>query len=470
MASAPPAMVLLVSSLVAPCAGMCSRPLPPPSAGLPLVGDTLKILSPKTMATYQSDSMRRHGPLWRTRLLFQRAIVVTGADAMAELAREEAVKPMSAFFPPQQKALFGPLSLLVNSGAQHSSMRRLVGQALTPAAVDAYAPAIDAAVDECIARCIEQGSSPDGVKLAEEMRRFTLRAGTRLMLGNDAPGDPDAIDALAADLTAWSKGLVAPPLFFLPWSTAARAVRARRRIEARLGPLVDAARSSAGLADPAGSQTRDGTLLVRLARATDEDGNTLERKAVLDNLLTLLFAGSDTTASGLTSCFRELSQSPSLQGKVRSAVTSRDDEHVNGLLDALLTEVQRCNPPAPFQMRLVGEQDLEVGGYRVPANWLVVYGYAGTLLADGQTYTTPGEVDINRWLGDKPPPNWAFGGGPRMCPGRALALAESLALLRKVLGSRGFEWRLLPGQDLQGRYEPGLFPVDRLQATTLPSQ
>ena len=80
-------------------------------------------------------------------------------------------------------------------------------------------------------------------------------------------------------------------------------------------------------------------------------------------------------------------------------------------------------------------------------------------------YPEPDAFDTSRWevRGEKVE-NWAFGGGPRMCPGRALALAESHALLRRLLGNGGINWELMEGQNLQGRYSPGLFPVDRLQA------
>jgi len=204
------------------------------------------------------------------------------------------------------------------------------------------------------------------------------------------------------------------------------------------------------------------SLLGRLTAAKDDDGNALNTDEIIDNVLTLLFAGSDTTASGLTSSLKELALAPALQAQLRQAL--RDADEADEALDAFLAEVHRRNPPAPFQMRLVGKEDLAVGGYKVSANSLVVYGYAGTLLADAKAYPDPDAFDPSRWKPQGAAPNWAFGGGPRMCPGRMLALAESRALLKRVLGTSGFTWHLVDGQDLQGRYSPGLFPADRLLA------
>jgi cytochrome P450 len=445
----------LVSLMAMMPAGAIIKPLPPRHHGLPILGDTLSLLSPKTMASYQVDRANTLGPVWCTRLLFKDAVVVTGADALSDLAKEEGQKPMTAFFPPQQKVLFGSASLLVNSGPRHSQLRRLVGQSLTPAAVKACAATIDAAVEECVARCLQQAGDERVVALADEMRRFALRAGIQVLLGGD--GDSEEVANLAADLKLWGEGLVAPPLFFLPWSSAARAMRARRRIKARLEPLITAerARMHAG----SGSSS---SLLGRLTAAKDDDGNALNTDEIIDNVLTLLFAGSDTTASGLTSSLKELALAPALQAQLRQAL--RDADEADEALDAFLAEVHRRNPPAPFQMRLVGKEDLAVGGYKVSANSLVVYGYAGTLLADAKAYPDPDAFDPSRWKPQGAAPNWAFGGGPRMCPGRMLALAESRALLKRVLGTNGFTWHLVDGQDLQGRYSPGLFPADRLLA------
>ena len=56
----------------------------------------------------------------------------------------------------------------------------------------------------------------------------------------------------------------------------------------------------------------------------------------------------------------------------------------------------------------------------------------------------------------------AFGGGPRLCPGRYLAAQSAQQLLAAVLGTEGFKWNLKEDQKLQQEYTPGLFPIDGL--------
>lgn len=72
------------------------------------------------------------------------------------------------------------------------------------------------------------------------------------------------------------------------------------------------------------------------------------------------------------------------------------------------------------------------------------------------------ERALNQTLSD----SGAFGGGPRLCPGRFLASEAAQRLLAVVLGPDGFSWKLKAGQDLQQQYIPGLFPADGLILTT----
>jgi len=179
----------------------------------------------------------------------------------------------------------------------------------------------------------------------------------------------------------------------------------------------------------------------------------------------------------LTSAFVQLSKNSELQKRLRRQVSNDDatgssdsNATTKELLEALIAESQRVYPAAPFTMRVVDKDDLEVGGFRVPKGWLVTYAIAGTLLSDEAVYPVPNDFNIDRWLVvDGPdnqrqrPPVWAFGGGKRMCPGKSLNILESVTLFRAVLGKNGFEWKLTPEQDLSYRYTPGFFPVDGLK-------
>ena len=105
---------------------------------------------------------------------------------------------------------------------------------------------------------------------------------------------------------------------FIPWSTASRALRARKRIANKLEKIVKLYRSSSS------SSTVDSTtLLTRLTTSKDEtDGEYLSTDAIIDNVFTLIFAGSDTTASSMTSAIKTLSLNPSLQQDLRNILST----------------------------------------------------------------------------------------------------------------------------------------------------
>jgi cytochrome P450 len=275
---------------------------------------------------------------------------------------------------------------------------------------------------------------------------------------------------LLEDVTIWSKGLLSAPTTFIPWTVAGRAMRARRRIQILLTRFIEEERV-------AGPMDKNASILNRLVHSREEAADTkkdvgLSNDDIIDNALTLIFAGSDTTAGALTAAFYQLSIDPVLNQRLRAACCMEEEENNNNnnnnkdatiLIESFVAEAQRAYPPAPFQARQVQDKDLVVGGYRIPKGWLVVYSLAGTLLADQDTYTKPDQFNVDRWLSDEPPPVWAFGGGKRMCPGKRLSFLESILLLKAVLGPKGIQWELEQNQNLEFQYTPGLFPVDGLK-------
>lgn len=385
------------------------------------------------MGSYQVKRKEQFGEVFKTNIFFRPTAVAVGESALKDVANEEArPRTMEAFFPPHHQKLFGPQSLLVQSGATHSRLRRLIQPSLSPTSIASYQPTIDKAMDAFFDRLVvEKYQHP--FEVVPELRSFFIDIALNVLLGNTA-----SIDDLSNDISIWSKGLLAAPLTFIPWSTAAKAMRARKRITTQLEPLVDAERSN-----PSSG------LLGNLCSATDEDGATLSSKDIIDNVLTLIFAGSDTTASAATSLWMVLSQNINLKNQIK----------VNaGLAEGLVTQVLEAHPPAPFSMRLA-KDEVHIGEFTIPAGWLVIYGFAGALHIEEETSWKLDDDSAS------PASSVAFGGGPRMCPGRYLATLELTSLCRKLVE---LDWKLMPGQKLEQRYTPGFFPVDGLQIEFVP--
>lgn len=392
--------------------------------------------------------------------MFQKCVFVSGAGHLQRLSEEErSKKNTEACFPPHHRALFGPSSVLVISGPEHARIRRLIGPVLQPSL---YRDEIDAAVESFVRGCT---SKPDGeyFSLVAECKQFTLRVALRIVLGEERWrewSEPKLL-GLLDDFGIWSKGLLSAPTSFIPFTPAYNAMKARGRISKILMAIIQEERK--------GTHNKGQSMVQRLCRQ-GKDGESLTDEAIVDNVFTLIFAGTDTTASVLTSAFLELSRNKSLTDRLRQCIERDGGGRAEEVLSAFVSEVQRVYPAAPFTMRniVAGGESINMGDElgSIPPGYLVTYSIAGTLLDDSEAYPDPRTFSIDRWMKDgdsKPPPTWAFGGGSRMCPGRFLSNAESIALIRRVLSrDGGFEWELEPRQSLEYSYNPGFFPKDGL--------
>lgn len=479
-----------------------------------LLGDTLELLNPKSMATYQLSRRKQFGPVWQTSVLFNKCIFVSGAENLRQLSDQERLhKNTTACFPPHHRALFGQHSVLVTSGEEHATLRSLITPSLQPSL---YEEEIQMAVVAFVSRCKKNKEVGDYFPLVREFKQFACSVALRIVLGevrwqkwmtisNDAGNcNNTRLLALLDDFSIWSKGLLSPPTSFIPFTQSYYAMMARKRIRKALLEVIEEEKRALlkTSKEEGGGSSRDENhrqcLIKRLLSgastiaaqkkemthdndAMKEKSSFITEEAIVDNIFTLVFAGTDTTASVLTSAFFELAKNAELRERLQTSIDKEEQEKsvahtstADELIRAFLSEVQRCYPSAPFTMRNISETGVNSRGIDlgnsyglVPPKFNITYALAGTLLDDEHSYPNPKEFDLDRWLpkkqGSKPPPIWAFGGGCRTCPGRFLSIAESVALLRSVLSKKdGFQWTLKEGQDLNFSYTPGFFPKDGL--------
>jgi len=453
-----------------------------PRGKYPLLGDTIDLLNPNTMASYQVSSRHKHGPIWRTSVLFNKCIFVSGAEHLQQLSKQEQLhRNTTACFPPHHRALFGHHSVLVTSGEEHARLRSLINPVLQPSL---YEEEIRMAVTAFVSRCKNE---KDYFPLVDSFKQFTLSVALRIVLGEyrwqewmKSDNNNTRLVALLDDFSIWSKGLLSPPTSFIPFTASYYAMKARKRIRNILLEVIEEEKEVLNSRDEGScNRNQKKSLIERLLHATTNNAaanSSLTEEAIVDNIFTLVFAGTDTTASVLTSAFFELAKNDEVRERLQACVEKEElAENINDAADetlrAFLSEVQRCYPAAPFTMRNIadtGANGIDLGGKygRVPPRFNITYAIAGTLLDDKVSYPNPSKFDIDRWLkkrGSKPPQNWAFGGGCRTCPGRFLSVAESVALLRAVLSRKhGFQWTLRRDQDLAFSYTPGYFPKDGL--------
>ncbi|MFF7635142.1 cytochrome P450 [Kitasatospora sp. NPDC008050] len=189
-------------------------------------------------------------------------------------------------------------------------------------------------------------------------------------------------------------------------------------------------------------------LLSKLLEARDaETGQAMADSEIRDQLVTLLLAGTETTATTLAWVFHELARHPEIEARVQAEV----DEVVGSgpvtiadlprleYLDRVLREVTRLYALVLITRRATTEVTL--GGTRFPAGTEVAYSqYA--LHRDPRTFPDPERLDPDRWLPDRTPqgPPIPFGEGKYKCPGEGFAWAEMLISVATITA----RWRLTP--------------------------
>jgi cytochrome P450 len=162
----------------------------------------------------------------------------------------------------------------------------------------------------------------------------------------------------------------------------------------------------------------------------------MSTKEVADELLTLLAAGHETTATTLAWAFERLRRNP----EVLSRLVSEVDDGGSEFRQATILEVQRSRPVIDLAGRTVVAPMLELGGWRIPRGHTVLVSIS-LMHDDGEQFSDPERFDPTRFLDTKPSAAWLpFGGGTRRCIGAAFANMEMDVALRTILSN----FELLP--------------------------
>lgn len=276
-------------------------------------------------------------------------------------------------------------------------------------------------------------------------RRLAMRIAMRALFGMG--GRAEAADLFEVALGFWGQPYIWQVMRGprTPW---ARMQQARGELDALIYSEIDRRRAS-------GERGED--ILSLLIDADDEDGRTLSKQHVRDEVMTLLFAGHDTTTSTVTFLFAELAQAP--EWADRAAVSDND-------LELCLDEALRRYPPAWIGPRKA-MVDYEFAGHTVPAGSFVNYtSWVSHHLPD--VWDEPFAFRPERFAPEarKQIPKGAyvpFGGGSRICIGMRFGQQEIRMLARRIL--RDFRLELPAGHRMKIRQTPTIGPIGGLPVT-----
>lgn len=317
-------------------------------------------------------------------------------------------------------SLLGDSSVLVIDEDEHHERRR---QMLPPFHRDAVARQTEI-MTEIAAANIAGWPVGTTFPVAPKMAEITLEVILRTVIG---ASDPARLSALRS---------VMPRLLSVgPWETLALASPGlqRRRPWRRLArDIAEADRLLfAEIADRRADPDLAGRtdVLAMLVRSADAGEHTMTDRVLRDQLMTLIVAGHETTATALSWALERLTRHPAVLDKAVKAAREGDDEY----LDAVAKETLRIRPVV-FDVGRVLKQPIDLAGYRLPAGVMVAPGI-GLVHDRDDVYPDADRFDPDRMLGvTLGPTTWfPFGGGNRRCLGATFAMVELRVVLREIL-------------------------------------
>ncbi len=340
------------------------------------------------------------------------------------------------------------------NGDAWKRQRRMVMAAFDPGHVKAYYPSLAKCGERLHRRWSEAATGGRTIDLQADLMRFTVDAIAGLAFGTDVntlQSDDDIIQQhLNKIFPKLFTRLIAPVpywrFFKLPLDRELE--RALAAVNEAVDGFIAAARHR--LAEDPALRTAPQNLLQAMIVAADEPGSGIDDAQVAGNVLTMLLAGEDTTANTLAWCIWLLHRHPQALARATAEVRGVMAEEAEGApvtlehlarldyVEACMHETMRLKPVAP-QMPLQALKDTVVGDVAVPAGTVVISLLRHDSIDDAHVPDAQA-FRPERWLGeDGLSPGSAkrismpFGAGPRICPGRYLALQEMKMVLLTLL-------------------------------------
>jgi cytochrome P450 len=364
----------------------------------------------------------RYGDIYTVPLLvFGVGVYVCDPDAIrdmltgdqSDLHAGEANEPLSP--------VLGQKSVLILDGREHLRQRKLLLPPFQGSAVQNFRTLIRAVAEAEV----DHWREGERFVMRERMRALTFEVIVRAVFGVT---EAERIERLRNALVS----LISMQVFFvLPsvlrqdlgrWSPWGQFQRRLKAADALIYEAIERRRSEPDL------EHRTDVLSL-LLRARDEDGQPMSDIELRDELMTMLLAGHETTATGLAFAFDLLPRNPTVVTRLRDELNSGDD----AFLDAVVTESLRLRPVIDAAERTL-TKPRTIGGWDLPAGIRVYPAIAAVHLRE-DLYPRPHEYRPERFLDEEAQSySWLpFGGGIRRCIGAALAQAEMAEVIRTVV-------------------------------------
>ncbi|MGH2834206.1 MAG: cytochrome P450 [Solirubrobacteraceae bacterium] len=391
----------------------------PPSPPIPsLIQTALFLRHPFPFVQF---CQRRYGDLYRLRLsVFGDVVYIAHVDAIRQVFAADGTTAHAGEANAILQHVTGQHSVLTLDREEHLEERRLISSALHGKAL------IQAQSDIARIAAEEEANWPDDrpIAMRPALQRLTFRIIANLLLGREEESELRRLLMLLEPVFGSIPLAVIPPTLRIkagsltPWG---RFSRARSRLDDELLRIIVERRGA-----PPGPD-----LLSLLVHGTDPDRRRSDEQA-RDELVTLLLAGHETSATALSWALERLARHPHALAAAHKAAMDNDHDY----LDAIAHETLRVRPVVMDVARVLS-QPLTIAGYELPAGTTVMPSIY-LVHTDDRHHQDPHAFRPERFLATRPEPaTWLpFGGGRRRCAGAALAMLEIRTVLQTVLTRR----------------------------------
>ncbi|XP_019174825.1 PREDICTED: abscisic acid 8'-hydroxylase 4 [Ipomoea nil] len=423
---------------------------PPGNLGFPVIGETIQFMAAAANTQkgfYHFVHLRRlkYGVCFKTRIFGETHVFVSSAEAAKAVLGNEKGRFTKRYIKSIAE-LVGDQSLLCASIRQHKLLRPSFTHLFSTNSVSSMVPLFD----ELILKAVGTWHHQATVIVLHQALQITFKAICKMVLSME---DEEELQALQRDVGLVYGAMLAFPLR-LPWTRFYNGLQARKGVTRKLGKIIKERRMG-----PRGKYDDflQHLLLVKKDNENgddddDDENNLLTDEQITDNILTMIIAGQDTTASAIAWMIKYLDENEEalnqlkieqwlVQEKIsmKTFLTLEDLNHMPYALK-VVKESLRMASIVPWFPR-VALQDCEIEGYEIKKGWNVNVD-AKSIHFDPHVYDDPNKFIPSRFDDDAKPYSFlAFGTGGRTCIGLNMAKAMMLVFLHRLVTI--YEWEVI---------------------------
>ncbi|KAH1266709.1 Abscisic acid 8'-hydroxylase 1 [Glycine max] len=453
-------------------------PLPPGSMGWPYIGETFQMYSQDPNVFFASK-IKRFGSMFKSHILGCPCVMISSPEAAKfVLNKAQLFKPT---FPASKERMLGKQAIFFHQGEYHANLRRLVLRTFMPEAIKNIVPDIESIAQDCLKswegrlittflemKTVSPPKQSTKQSKTEQNRAPLLSSFTFNVALLSIFGKEEILyrDALKRCYYTLEQGYNSMPIN-VPGTLFHKAMKARKELAQIVAQIISSRR-----------QRKQDFHKDLLGSFMDEKSGLTDEQ-IADNVIGVIFAARDTTASVLTWIVKYLGENPSVLEAVteeqecilKSKEESGEDKGLNWedakkmpITSRVIQETLRVASILSFTFREAVE-DVEYQGYLIPKGWKVLPLFRN-IHHSPDNFKEPEKFDPSRFeAAPKPNTFMPFGSGIHMCPGNELAKLEILVLLHHL--TTKYRWSVV-GAKNGIQYGPFALPQNGLPITLFP--